>query len=196
VAIPELRAQLFEAAERLLAREGPTGLSSRAITTEAGCAKGVLHNHFTDLDGFLAEFAVDRLRQAAQHVSQLPGLAGQATVVDNLVAAAESLFGSNALAIAGVVMSRPALMQRLQHSAADEGAPTLSDLEPVFARYLDAEKGLGRVSAGADSEAIGQALVATAHHLYITQRTDAADVRLRRIVEALVTPTDPTPGRQ
>src|SRR3974377_1651885 len=62
-AIPELREQLFAATERILARDGAAGVTSRAITDEAGCAKGVLHNPFDGLDGFPAVFATDPGRQ-------------------------------------------------------------------------------------------------------------------------------------
>ena len=45
-AIRDAREQLFAAAERILLRDGPNALTSRAVTTEAGFAKGVLHRHF------------------------------------------------------------------------------------------------------------------------------------------------------
>jgi len=45
VAIRDPRGQLFDAAERVLLRDGLSGLTSRAVTTEAGVAKGVLHLH-------------------------------------------------------------------------------------------------------------------------------------------------------
>ena len=61
VAIRDVREQLFDAAERVLLRDGPNALTSRAVTTEAGCAKGVLHKHFADFDAFLAEFVLDRI---------------------------------------------------------------------------------------------------------------------------------------
>ncbi|HXP54279.1 MAG TPA: TetR family transcriptional regulator, partial [Streptosporangiaceae bacterium] len=59
VALPDPREQLFAAAERILLRDGPQALTSRAVTTEAGCAKGVLHRHFADFDDFLAELVRD-----------------------------------------------------------------------------------------------------------------------------------------
>ena len=61
IAIRDVREQLFGAAERVLLRAGPNALTSRAVTTEAGCAKGVLHKHFADFDAFLAEFVLDRV---------------------------------------------------------------------------------------------------------------------------------------
>lgn len=202
VAIPELQEQLFQAAERLLARDGPGGLSSRAITNEAGCAKGILFNHFTDLDGFLTEFVLDRFRRSVQDAAKLPTLAGQATVAQNLTDAAASLFGSNAFALANVVMSRPSLMSRITERSADGKAPELLELERPFVVYLDAEKELGRVASDADTEAIGQALIATAHHLFMTHRAPTADLsgHLRRVIDALVaavTPvTPPDPARR
>nr|MDQ6938034.1 TetR family transcriptional regulator [Actinomycetota bacterium] len=50
VALRDAREQLFHAAERVLLRAGPNALTSRAVTTEAGVAKGVLHRHFADFD--------------------------------------------------------------------------------------------------------------------------------------------------
>src|SRR5262252_2682905 len=38
VGIPEVREQLFAATDRVLARAGPSGLTTRAITAEAGAA--------------------------------------------------------------------------------------------------------------------------------------------------------------
>src|SRR5882757_5631726 len=92
VAIPNVREQLFEAAERLLGADaGP--LSGRAVTREAGCAAGLLHNHFGDFDTFLVEFVIDRFRRYASSVTTLPSLAGEGTVAANLTDAALSLFG-------------------------------------------------------------------------------------------------------
>src|ERR1700724_3650096 len=61
VAIRDPRGQLFDAAERVLLRDGPAALTSRAVTAEAGVAKGVLHRHFADFDAFLAAFVLDRV---------------------------------------------------------------------------------------------------------------------------------------
>jgi AcrR family transcriptional regulator len=188
VPIPELKEQLFQAAERLLVRDGPNGLSSRAVTAEAGCAKGLLHNHFADLDGFLAEFVLDRFRVAAKEAGDLHAQAGRATVAQNLTDAAASLFGSHALALATLVMSRPSLVPRIHEKSMEPGAPTLPDLEQAFVTYLEAEKDLGRVEADADSQAAAMALLATAHHLFITHRASAEDPQrnLRRVVDVLL----------
>ena len=61
VAIRDPRGQLFDAAERVLLRDGLSGLTSRAVTAEAGVAKGVLHRHFADFEDFLTGLALDRV---------------------------------------------------------------------------------------------------------------------------------------
>jgi AcrR family transcriptional regulator len=187
VAIPDLREHLFRATERVLTREGPSGLTSRAIALEAGVAKGVLHNHFTDLDEFLAEFVIDRLRLIAEAAAQLPALAGEGTVVGNLTDAAMSVFGAHAAAMISLARARPALMLRIQHSLA-AGSSSLQEIEGAFAAYLDAEKELGRISPDADSETLALALIGTVHHLVMTHPANAPDLprRVHRVVETLV----------
>ena len=76
VHLRDVREQLFDAAERLLLEGGPSALTSRAVTTEAGVAKGVLHKHFDDFDGFLAEFVLDRVDKMDARAKALLASAG------------------------------------------------------------------------------------------------------------------------
>ena len=73
VALRDPRQQLFDAAERVLLRDGATALTSRAVTTEAGVAKGVLHRHFADFDAFLAELVLDRIARVEAQAAALRG---------------------------------------------------------------------------------------------------------------------------
>lgn len=186
VAIPDLREHLFQAAERVLAREGPSGLTSRAITLEAGVAKGVLHNHFTDLDGFLAELMIERFRRIAEEVAKLPARAGEGTVDGNLTDAVVSVFQAHAAPMVSLAMARPTLMHRLQHSAA-AWSPSLQHIEATFAAYLQAEQQLGRISPAADTATLALAIIGTVHHLFLTHRANPSDLsgRVHRIVAAL-----------
>src|SRR3954469_2214814 len=93
VAIRDVREQLFGAAERVLLRDGPNALTSRAVTTEAGCAKGVLHRHFADFDAFLTEFVLDRIARVGDQAAALRDSAGTGTVADNLAHVLMDLFG-------------------------------------------------------------------------------------------------------
>ena len=94
VAIRDPREQLFDAAERVLLRDGPHALTSRAVTTEAGVAKGVLHRHFADFDDFLAGLVQDRIRRVEAEAEALHEVAGTGTVDGNLTGVLTSLFGS------------------------------------------------------------------------------------------------------
>jgi AcrR family transcriptional regulator len=69
-----LREALLAAAERLLERDGITGLTLRAAAREAGASHAAPKNHFDDLTGLLSELAAvgfnrfsDRLRSAASN---------------------------------------------------------------------------------------------------------------------------------
>jgi AcrR family transcriptional regulator len=185
VAIPEVREQLFAAADRVLARDGPAGLTTRAVTAEAGVANGVLHRHFRDLDEFLASFATGRLRAIADGAAALQDRAGQGTVTGNLTEATVAMFGASAQALMSLVVSRPELARALAH--ASDGSAGLGDVERYFAAYLDAEKKLGRIGPRADTEALAFTLLGTAHHLAITRPGDTPGLRqqLQRIVAAL-----------
>jgi AcrR family transcriptional regulator len=183
-----VREQLFQAAERVLARHGPDGLTSRAITDEAGVAKGLLFNHFSDLDQFLAELVLDRSHSAAGLAAELPPRAGTATVEANLVDTAVALLRSHAFAVAGIIHARPTLMSRLHHISSGRPYAVLSDVEKSFAAYLAAEKTLRRIPAVTDSDTIAFILVGTIHHIFMTNMADSPGLRrqLRKIVASLV----------
>lgn len=191
VAIPDIREQLFQAAERVLEREGATGLTGRAVTREAGCATGLLYSHFGDFDAFLDELALDRFRKAAQATAELAQRAGQGTVADNLNAGALALFQSNTLALASLV-TRPATRAKRQARKTTRPSqhhnPTGGlGLHRGFAEYLNAEKQLGRIAPDTDTDALATAIVATIHHLLLTQAGDHehATRQLKRVTTTL-----------
>jgi len=190
VPIPEVREQLFAAADRVLARDGPAGLTTRAVTAQAGVANGVLHRHFRDLDEFLASFVAGRLQSIADAAAALPGRAGQGSVTGNLTEATVALFGASAQALMSLVAGKPELGAALEHDAGRGSG--LGDIERHFTVYLDAEKKLGRIGPDADTQALAFALLGTAHHLVITRREDAPGLRrqVRRIVAALAAGMD------
>lgn len=186
VAVPNVRERLFAAAERILANDGPSGLTNRAITAEAEVSKGLLYNHFNDLDTFIAELVVDRIGQAASAATDLPGRAGGATVAENLTGAALAMLGSNGPALAGLAASRPTVSAKVR-DALGEGAPSFSVLETAIDEYLEAEKGLGRVSTETDAAAVALAIVGTTHHLMMTGWPGAPDpgTKIRALVAML-----------
>ncbi|MFI5695030.1 TetR/AcrR family transcriptional regulator [Kribbella sp. NPDC051586] len=165
VAMRDAREQLFDAAERVLLRDGPEALTSRAVTTEAECAKGVLHKHFTDFDGFLAELVLDRIRRLDDQAQVLRNAVGQGTVVDNLTAVLTNLFGSVAVAIVSLTISRDGLRARLRE-AVPTGVPILTEAGHLILDYLTAEQQGGRIPADVDLDSLGLTLIGSTHLLF------------------------------
>ncbi|EPH46055.1 hypothetical protein STRAU_0791 [Streptomyces aurantiacus JA 4570] len=170
VAIRDAREQLFGAAERILLRDGPSALTSRAVTTEAGCAKGVLHRHFADFDAFLAELVLDRVARVEARADTLHAAAGTGTVTGNLTAVLTDLFESVAVAIVGLVTSRDGLRARLR-KARPTGVPVLTEAAAMIASYLAAERDLGRVAADADVGTLAPTLIGAAHLLFADRQS-------------------------
>ena len=178
VAIRDVREQLFDAAERVLLRDGPNALTTRAVTTEAGCATGVLHRHFADFDAFLAELVLDRARRIGAQAVALRESAGTGTVAGNLTGALTALFGSVALEIVGLLIFRDDLRARLRQ-ARPAGVPLLTEATAMIVSYLTAERELGRIAADADVDTLALTLIGTGHLLFAGQegtRPDAGAV--------------------
>ncbi|MEU9789440.1 TetR/AcrR family transcriptional regulator [Streptomyces sparsogenes] len=165
VALRDAREQLFDAAERVLLRDGPSALTSRAVTTEAGCAKGVLHRHFADFDAFLAELVLDRIARIDDQATALREAAGTGTVADNLTGALSDLFESVAVAIVSLITFRDDLRARLRQDR-PTGVPLLAEATAMIAAYLTAERDLGRVAADADVDTLAPTLIGAGHLLF------------------------------
>ncbi|RSS75643.1 TetR/AcrR family transcriptional regulator [Streptomyces sp. WAC06614] len=195
VATPDVRERLFAAAERVVERDGPGALTSRSVTTEAGCAKGLLHTHFAGLDEFVAELCLDRFARTAAKARALAGCAGQGTVARNLEAVTLVLFDSGGPALSGLAMTRPAATLRVRE-ALEGGAPGFAAVQEAVTGYLRAEQELGRVPAAVDPDTAALALVGTAHHLLMTAWPGTPDPRpaMRRLVTALVGGEEPGSG--
>lgn len=179
VALRDVREQLFDAAERILLRDGPNALTTRAVTTEAGCANGVLHRHFVDFDAFLADFVLDRIDRLAPQAAALRESAGTGTVADNLTDALTALFESVAVAIVALVTFRDQLRARLRETW-PAGVPVLTEAVVMITSYLTAERDLGRIAANADVDTLAPTLIGAGHLLFADRKgapPEAAAVR-------------------
>jgi AcrR family transcriptional regulator len=186
VALRDAREQLFGAAERVLLRAGPSGLTSRAVTTEAGCAKGVLHRHFADFDAFLAELVLDRIARIGDQAAALRASAGTGTVAGNLTGALTEIFWPVALGILGLVTFRDDLRARLRQ-VTPAGLPVLTEAGAMIAAYLAAERDLSRVAADADVGMLALTLIGAGHLLFAGRAgapPEAAEVR--RVVDSVL----------
>jgi AcrR family transcriptional regulator len=166
VHLRDARQQLFEAAERVLLRDGPDGLTSRAVTDEAGCAKGVLHRHFADFDAFLTDLVLDRATQLETEATALRESAGTGTVAGNLTSALTTLFGPVPVAIIPLITFRDELRARLRQARPGGGITILAEATTAISGYLADERDLGRVAADADIDSITLSLVGGGHLLY------------------------------
>jgi AcrR family transcriptional regulator len=165
VHIRDAREQLFAAAERVLLRDGPNALTSRAVTAEAGVAKGVLHRHFTDFDTFVVELMRDRASQMDGQRTALLARAGTGTVAGNLTGALTDLFSSVAVAIVALVIFRDDLRVRLREAGLGR-LPVLAQGTAMISDYLAAEQDLGRIRADADLGSTGLALTGSGHLMF------------------------------
>jgi len=185
VAIRDPRGQLFAAAERVLLRAGPSGLTSRAVTAEAGVAKGVLHRHFADFDAFLAELALGSVTRIGARAAALRAMAGTGTVAGNLAAALPDLFSPAILALIRLVIARDELRARLR-TATGSRIPLLSESTAMVAGYFAAERDLGRVAADADIGTLAPTLTGAAHLLFTDADGSPGPAAVARVVAAVL----------
>ncbi|WP_245663251.1 TetR/AcrR family transcriptional regulator [Nocardia inohanensis] len=186
MAIRDAREQLFEAAERILLRDGPSALTSRAVTTEAGCAKGVLHRHFADFDAFLVELVQDRIVRVQRQSEALNASAGSGSVVENLTEAISLAFGPVAVAVVSLITFRDEVRSRLR-ATRPVGVPLIADIAEMIASYLRVERELGRLERSTDIDTLAPTLIG-AGHLLFADRTGAPPTpeAVRSMVTAVV----------
>jgi AcrR family transcriptional regulator len=186
VHLRDVRQQLFHAAERVLLRDGPNALTSRAVTAEADVAKGVLHRHFTDFDAFLVELVLDRIARLADQAAILHASAGTRTVAANLVDALTELFDPVSVALTSLVFFRDELRARLRSPG--DGLPFLAEAREMLSAYLTAERAQGRIAADADADSLALSLIGASHLLFAGRRrhTLPDPAELEKLIQTVI----------
>jgi AcrR family transcriptional regulator len=174
IALRDARQVLFDAAERVLLDGGASALTSRAVTAEAGVAKGVMHRHFVDFDTFLTELVLDRATRLDAQAAALDDAAGTGTVADNLTDTLIALFGPLTVAVVALVISRDGLRARLRQAGAAR-IPLIAEGTAMIASYLTAERNLARVPAEADVDTLAPTLIGAAHLLFTDRDSSPPD---------------------
>ncbi|WP_067796845.1 TetR/AcrR family transcriptional regulator [Actinomadura formosensis] len=154
-----LREHLIATAERMMAERGTAGLTVRAIAREAGVADGVLYNHFADKEDLLAHALRARAESVASTLGPLPE-PGTATIEENLrayVAYGLTLHNGLLPALAGLI-ARPEVLARFAALSGGE-----EDWRTRLARYLRAERDLGRLAPDAPVDAATSMIVGACH---------------------------------
>jgi AcrR family transcriptional regulator len=186
VALRDPRQQLFDAAERVLVRDGATGLTSRAVTTEAGVAKGVLHRYFADFDAFLTELVLDRITRVKAQATALRDTAGIGTVVDNLTSALMTSFDPVMVAIVALIIARDELRTRLR-TAGTARFPLVGEGSAMVAGYLTAERDLGRIAPDADIHTLAPTVIGAAHLLFAERKDSPPEPEaVRKVVTTVL----------
>jgi AcrR family transcriptional regulator len=181
------RKHLFDAAERVLSRDGPSALTSRAVTLEAGVAKGVLHRHFADFDAFLVELVQERVARVEGQAAVLRHSAGTGTVTETLTGALVDLFDPVAVAIVSLVVSRDELRRQLREARPSPGIPILTDAGAMIAAYLADERAQGRIAADADVDSLALSLIGAGHLLFADRQSTPPDAAaLDRVVSTVI----------
>jgi AcrR family transcriptional regulator len=189
VAIRDPREQLFDAAARVLLRAGPNALTSRAVTDEAGVAKGVLHRHFTDFDEFLTELVLNHLTRLEVQGIDLYQVAGTGSVADHLTGALRAVFESVAVAIIPLITFRDELRARLRRVRPGPGIPVLREAAALLADYLRTEQECCRIAGDADIDTLVLTLLGAGHLLAADREAGPPDPgAMRRVVDSVVAP--------
>lgn len=171
---------------RVLVRDGVTGLTSRAVTTEAGVAKGVLHRHFADFDAFLVELVREHIAQIEAEATALRDASGTGTVAENLTRALMTIFEPVMVAIVVLVIARDELRTRLR-AAGTARFPLVGESVAMIAGYLDAERDLGRIAADADVDTLAPTLIGAAQLLFTERRNNPPEAAaVRKVVTTVL----------
>lgn len=164
VALQDAAARLFDAADRVVLRDGSSALTSRTVTEELGVAKGVLHRHFPDFDTFLAEW-VEQKTARLRGLGDLRGRAGHSSVVTNLSDALARVFDPLGLATIRIVIARDGVRARLRASG-EHPLSYLGEATAVLTDYLSDERDQGRLVPSANPRGLALALMGSGHLLF------------------------------
>jgi AcrR family transcriptional regulator len=160
------RAQLVDAAERVLRTKGLARATTKEMAREAGYAEGTLYLHFADKLDLVRAVHEKLLPAFIEVVRHLPGRAGTGTVAGNLTELAGSALRlyRDVLPLGSSLFADPELLERFRALLAERGGGPQRAWEPVVA-YLRAEQALGRVDPGADPAAAALLLLGACQQL-------------------------------
>jgi len=159
-----LRLSLIDHARTLIAREGASGLTMRALATEAGCAVGLPYKVFADRHDLVVEICTEEFGRLAAAFEELVGRAGTETVGANLTHFAELLLESPAVALAREIHADQHLGSAITSRVHETGVGPAT-IQLTIARYLAAEKDEGRVDPTVDEDAIAFLDAGAVHNL-------------------------------
>ena len=164
------RAQLVDAAERVLRAKGLARATTKEIAREAGYAEGTLYLHFADKLDLVRAVHEKLLPAFVEVVRHLPERAGTGTVQGNLTELAHGALRlyRDLMPLGSSLFADPELLRRFRALLAERGGGPHRAWEPVVA-YLEAEQALGRVVPEADPAAATLLLLGACQQLVFVE---------------------------
>jgi AcrR family transcriptional regulator len=154
------REEILAAAGRIMRAEGYARATTKAIAREAGFSEAALYKHFQDKTEIFLGVLAELLPGLAALIQRLEELAGERTVRANLeeVAATAIAFYAETFPVAMSLYSTRDLLAAHRDRVRELGAGPRVPLDGV-ARYLEAERRLGRIGSDADPAAMAALLL-------------------------------------
>jgi len=156
----QLRDRILEATSRVVRERGVAGTRMSAIAKSAGCAEGSIYRYFTGKHELLREVLRLWVTGPTGLLHGFAARAGTSTVRANLDEAARAALSTyrELVPLAAAVFADSEL-RAAQRELLEGGELDPHGAAVALAEYLRAEQDLGRVRAGADTEAAARALL-------------------------------------
>lgn len=178
--LADARTMLLDAGRIVLAADGPSGLTSRAVTDASGVAKGVLHRHFADFDAYLTALVTEEASRI-RAVEPAVATSAPAAVADVI----EQIFTPTMTGLVTIVITRDDVRRRVDPEGG-RGIPLLGDAASVLADVLAAEREVGWIRADSDTAVLALALVGSVHLLTAGAGMLPEQESIREVVTALL----------
>jgi AcrR family transcriptional regulator len=173
------RKQLLDAAAAVFSELGYAGATTKQIAKAAGVSEGTIYRHYADKRELFGAVFAERNAADFDAVTKLPELAGTKTVREILLFLIEAIedVERDVAPLRAAAVTDADLAAALVPSAAGKADPGIGPLVPL-ARYLEAERALGRIRADVD-------VVSAAFALFAIPFTAVTVARLSRATGAL-----------
>ncbi|MCO5967204.1 TetR/AcrR family transcriptional regulator [Actinoallomurus soli] len=171
------RDRILDAAAGLMRERGVARTTTKEIAKAAGLSEAALYKHFSDK----TELMLAVLRERMPGFARMAPRPGTGSVAETVAALTRAIadFYLEALPMLGSLLGDPRLMAAQRESLRQYGAGP-EHLVRRFAAYLRAERDLGRIPAGADTDAAAALLTGAcfqqAFLQYFTEGPDARPV--------------------
>ena len=173
----DTRDRILDAATEVMTRRGLAGSTTKEIARAAGCSEALLYKHFPDKEEIF--FAVIRRFPSGfvTYVVDLPGHAGERTVVEQLTELVERAvpFYAEGMSVLSSLLTREDLAAKHRAWLGERGAGPHNAVD-ALAAYLREEQGRGRVAADADPDGAAALLLGACYQRAFLLRIVGADV--------------------